>query len=271
MTSNNTTDGFAIAFLFHDNLELLSATLPRCLQALTAGSREHPDIILHCDGTPPDVAAQLPALADKWGVDELRLRRRSKQVASGDGSNNGHQRLMSTTARYLVVLEDDVVAYRTEVHFDPLSAIRDLFEAHPDVCAISTVADHANWSWKLRDLAPALAPGVRSTNRLSTHFIAYDLARFLPAARRFGAFEPDVFIDRDDHSYNWEDLVSHVATTGGRRIAFADGWPIDIFHCDRKVDDGSMYHTQDPVVKAQVLSELESTYRPDSVNAEVTP
>jgi hypothetical protein len=102
---------------------------------------------------------------------------------------------------------------------------------------------------------------------LSTHFIAYDVPRFSPAAERFGGFDLDVFIDRSDLSYNWEDLVSHVGTTGGRRIAFPESWPLDVYHCDRKIGQGSMYHTQRPEVKSEILAGLEERYRTAKVPA----
>jgi hypothetical protein len=256
---------FQIAFLFHDDVELLSRVLPRCLTTLTAGTRESYEVVLHCDGTPPDVFAQLPALAARWGVDELRWRRHARHMASGDPSNNGHRRLFTTRSPYLIVLEADVVAYRTEASFDPLTAIRQLFERHADVPVLSTVGDHWQWSWRLDDLGEPVEAGVRSTNRLSAHFIAYAMDRFLPVAARFGAFDLDVFIDREDLSYNWEDLVSHVGTTGGRRIAFADGWPLHVYHCDRKIDPGSMHHTRNRTIRINVLDELDAKYVPQSV------
>lgn len=253
---------FRIAFLFHTNLELLSQTLPLCVEALTAGTQESFEVMLHCDGTPPETVAQLAPLLAEWGVDEVRVRRRDRFVASGDGSNNGHRRLFDLRSPYLIVVEDDVVMYRTDPSFDALAACRRLFEQHPQVPALSKVSDYHQWSWKLEDRDDEIEPGVRSVNRLSTHFIAYDLRRFIPVADRFGGFDLDVFIDRDDLSYNWEDLVSHVGTTGERRIAFPEGWPLEVFHCDRKVALGSMHHTQDPGLKAQVLAELEQRFRP---------
>ena len=57
-----------------------------------------------------------------------------------------------------------------------------------------------------------------------------------------------------------EDLVSHVGTTGGRRIAFAEGWPLAVFHCDEKGQPGSMHHTRDPKVKLRVLTDLEARF-----------
>jgi len=123
---------------------------------------------------------------------------------------------------------------RDDDSFDVLAACRQLFERHPDVPVLSKVNDYDTWSWKLADRGPPIEPGVRSVNRLSTHFIAYDVARFVPVAERFGGFDLDVFIDRLDLSYNWEDLVSHVGVTGDRRIAFPEPWPLDVYHCDRK-------------------------------------
>lgn len=252
---------FRIAFLFHTNLQLLKTTLPRCLEALTASTKESFEVVLHCDGTSPEVAAALPALLAGWGVDELRIRRRDRFVASGDGSNNGHRRLFAQRSPYLIVIEDDVVMYRTEPSFDVLASCRRIFEDYPEVPALSKVDDYHQWSWALKDEGDEIEPGVRSVNRLSTHFIAYDVQRFTAVATRFGGFDLDVFIDRDDLSYNWEDLVSHVATTGGRRVAFPEGWPLKVFHCDRKRSSGSMYHTQDPRLKAQILLELEQRFR----------
>jgi hypothetical protein len=254
---------FQIGVLFHDNLDLLKETLPRCLRALTGVTRESYEVVLIADGTPADVAAELPALMAAWGIDELRIRRREQAVASGDGSNNGHRRFFPCRSPYLVVIEDDVVAYLTEPSFDALGACRDLFERHPDVPVLCRVDDVHQWSWPLVDRGLPIEPGVRSVNRLSTHLIAYDVARFTGPARRFGAFDLDVFIDRDDLSYNWEDLVSHVGTTGQRRIAFPASWPLHVFHCDRKREAGSMWHTQDPRVKAAVLAELNARFEAD--------
>lgn len=251
---------FRIACLFNRDVEVLERTLPRCLDALTGATRESFEVVVHGDGTPDDIAAHVLAQRGRWGIDELRFRTRERHVASGDASNNGHRRLFGGRARYLVVIEDDVWMHLTEPSFDVLRACRELFERHPDVPVIGKVDDHAVWAWKLDDLGPVIEPGVRSVNRVATHFIVYDLARFVPAATRFGAFEPDVFIDRGDLSYNWEDVVSHVGTTGGRRIAWPDSWPLNVFHCDRKVADGSMYNTQDPAVKHQVIDELESRF-----------
>lgn len=248
---------FTVACLFHRHLDVLERTLPRSLAALTDSTTEPFEVVLHCDGAPDDVAIEVLRRREEWGLDEVRLRRRDGQVASGDASNNGHRRLFGERSRYLIVIEDDVLVMRDEPSFDVLGACRAIFECHSDVPVICKLADHEAWAWTLRDVGPPIEPGIRSVNRVATHFIAYDTRRFRPVAERFGAFDLDVFVDREDWSYNWEDVVSHVATTGGRRIAWPDRWPLRVFHCDRKVAPGSMYNTQDPRVKLAVLDELE--------------
>lgn len=247
---------FRLVFLFHADLPVLERTLPACVEALTAGTRQTYEVVVHCDGTPPEVAGELLVRQERWGVDEVRFRSRRRFTASGDRSNNGHRRLFGGRSRYLVVVEDDVLVDRLDGSFDPLTAWRELFETHAGVVAACAMADHGDWAWALDDAGPPISPGVRSVNRVATHLVAYDRARFLPPAGRFGAFDLDVFVDREDLSYNWEDLVSHVGTTGGRRIAWPEGWPLRAHHCDRKVAAGSMHNTQDVRVKQAVLDHL---------------
>lgn len=247
---------FRIAFLFHQNLELLSRTLPQCVEALTASTRESYEIVLVADGSPPGVVHELIPLLPGWGVDELRVRDRRRGVASGDPSNNGHARMFDHPSPYLIVIEDDVLVFRTDPHFDVLAACRQLLARHPEIPVICRADDYDEWSWQLEDLGGEVEPGVRSVNRVSTHLIVYEMQRFVPVAGRFGGFELDVFVDREDLSYNWEDVVSHVGTTGGRRIAFPAAWPMSVFHCDRKVAPGSMHNTQDPRVKLHVFEQL---------------
>jgi hypothetical protein len=252
---------FTIACLFHRDLDLLRLTLPRCLDALTTGTTQSFDVVLHCDGTPPEVATALVAEQDKLGIREMRFRARSGPLASGDPSNNGHRRLVGAPTRYAIVFEDDIVMYRTEPAFDVLGAVRGVFERHPEVAVLCTVADSDQWAWRLEDLGEPVEDGISSVNRVATHFIAYDLVRFRQAAQRFGAFELDVFIDREDVSYNWEDLVSHIGVTGDRRIAFPRAWPLHVFHCDRKTATGSMHNTQDPRIKREVFGKIDDSFR----------
>jgi hypothetical protein len=86
----------------------------------------------------------------------------------------------------------------------------------------------------------------------------------VPTIRRasdsFGVHNLDLFIDRNDWSYNWEDFVSHVGTTGGNMILFPQAWPLRVFHCDEKIAPGSMFNTQDILVKTSVLDALDSRF-----------
>lgn len=247
---------FRLVCLFHQDLAVIDRTLPASLEALTAGTRETYEIVVHCDATPVEVGREMLDRQAAWGIDEIRFRSRRRFVAGGDASNNGHRRLFDGRSRFVVVLEDDVLVSRRDPSFDPLTAWRELFDGHPDVVAACAMADSGDWAWRLEDVGPPVTAGVRSVNRVATHLIVYDRSRFLAAAARIGAFDLDVFIDREDFSYNWEDLVSHVATTGGRRIACPEGWPLRAYHADRKVAPGSMHNTQDTRVKLAVLDHL---------------
>jgi hypothetical protein len=149
---SRTDPTFQIAFLFHDNLDLLGRVLPRCLDALTSGTAESYEVVLHCDGTPAEIAAKLPALAARWGVDEVRYRRRARFVSSGDRSTNGHRRLFATRSPYLIVIEDDVVAYRTESSFDPHDCLHRslgvVLNQTGVICLVRRVTPDRRWRWR---------------------------------------------------------------------------------------------------------------------------
>jgi len=58
---------FQIVFLFHADLALFERTLPRCLDALAAGTAETYEVVLQCDGTPPEIARGLVDCLAGWG------------------------------------------------------------------------------------------------------------------------------------------------------------------------------------------------------------
>ena len=100
---------------------------------------------------------------------------------------------------------------------------------------------------------------MRSVNRVVDQLIAYDTRRFAPVARRFGAFDRDAFVGVEGFEYQWENLASHVGTTGGRRIAFPEGWPVRVRHADLRQTPGSMHGTGDEDVKIRCYHRLAAT------------
>lgn len=250
---------FTLLCTFHSNTRLLERTLPLALRSLTQPTRHDYEMLLVADGSDEDViAGLLPRLAD-LDVDELRFRRRTRHLYSGVPSNNLHPSHFKGSSRYLVAFTDDAFIWKSDASFDVLDAAAQLFARHPEVVVASKVDDNDEWVWPLTDLGPEIEPGIRSVNRVVDHLIIYNTARFVPVARRFGAWDREIYVDRADLQYQWEDLVSHVATTGGRRIAYADAWPLRVFHCDRRIEAGSMYCTQDEDVKLACFDRLVAT------------
>jgi glycosyltransferase involved in cell wall biosynthesis len=250
---------FTLMCTFHDNARLLERTLPLTLRSLTQPTRHDFEVLLVADGSTNDTVARLlPRLAD-LGVDELRFRRRARNVYSGVPSNNLHPHHLKTTSPYQVSFTDDAFIWKSDDDFDVLDAAAQLFARHPEVVLISKVDDNEEWVWPLTSVGPDIEPGIRSVNRVVDHLIFYDTQRFLPVAQRFGGWDREIYVDRDDYQYQWEDLASHVATTGGRQIAYADAWPLRVAHCDLRVEPGSMYCTQDENVKLKCFDRLLET------------
>lgn len=86
--------------------------------------------------------------------------------------------------------------------------------------------------------------------------IAYDTACFAPMARRLGAFHRDTFVSREGSEYQWENLASHVGTSGDRKIAYPRRWPLRVRHSDLRNQPGSMHGTQDEDVKLTCFERL---------------
>lgn len=250
---------FTLLCTFHNSARLLEKTLPLAMRSLTQPTRHEFEVIVVADGSSEDtVRALVPRLKD-LGVDELRYRRRDRHVFSGVPSNNLHPNHLKATSPYVVSFTDDAFIWKSDEDFDVLDAATRLFEAHRQVVVVSKVDDNDEWVVPLSDVGPEIEPGIRSVNRVVDHLIVYDTSRFVPVAYRFGAWDREIYVDRDDFQYQWEDLVSHVATTGDRKIAYAASWPLRVFHCDLRVAPGSMYCTQDEDVKLGCFDRLVET------------
>lgn len=250
----------SIVIIFNRDFELLKKTLPQNIRTLGGTGKIAFEVILVADGSSQESLSEMLPWFYSMPIDELRVRRRDRHVASGAPSNNAHLHNFKINSPYLVVLEDDVVLFKTTEEFNPLEAIIALFKRHPNVTVITKMDDHENWAWQLTDLGPPIELGIRSVNRVATHFIAYETERFIKAIGYDHAFDLEQFIDRPDCFNNWEDIVSRAATTGGRRIAYPECWPLLGFHCDNKIAPGSPYNTQDPAIKMQRLEYLTTLY-----------
>lgn len=247
---------FTIACAFHDTSRLLERTLPLAIRSLTRPTRHQFEIVLVADRARDDVVARLLPRLDDLGVDELRFRRTHHHAFSGSPSNNFHGNTFVTTKPYLITFTDDTFISKSDEHFDVLDATVGIFERNPQVVLVSKVDDHDEWDWPLVDVAPELEPGVRSVNRVVDQLIAYDTRRFAPVAERLGAWQRDTYVSRADGEYQWENLASHVGTTGGRAIAYPETWPLRVRHADLRIQPGSMHGTQDEEVKIKCFDRL---------------
>lgn len=247
---------FTLACAFHDTPRLLEKTLPRAVAALTRPTRHDFEVLLVAERSTVEVTRDLlPRLAE-FGVDELRFRRTDRNAFSGAPSNNFHGHHFTTTSPYLVTFTDDTFIQKTDPSFDVLDAIAGTFQRHPELVLLSKVDDHDEWDWPLVDVGPDIEPGTRSVNRVVDQLIAYDTARFAPVARRFGAWERDTFVSQKGFEYQWENLASHVGTSGGRKIGYPQGWPLQVRHSDLRNQPGSMHGTQDEDVKLACFRRL---------------
>lgn len=250
---------FTLACAFHNTSRLLRRTLPLAIRSLTRPTRHEFEVVLVADRSSDDVVAELlPHLRD-LGIDELRFRRTSRHAFSGAPSNNFHGNHFITTNPYLITFTDDTFVLKTDDDFDVLDATAQIFERHPEVVLVSKVDDHEEWDWPLTDIGAEIEPGVRSVNRVVDQLIAYDTRRFAPVARRFGAWHRDTYAGHEGFEYQWENLASHVGTTGGRRIAHPGQWPLRVRHSDLRTQPGSMHGTQDEDVKLKCFERLLET------------
>jgi hypothetical protein len=247
---------FTIAYIVHGDVPLLDRVIPTTLDTLCRGTARSYDLVLVVDGadTAP-VGEILPRAHGQWGFDEVRLRWRERHRAGGDPSNNGHAHVLPAKGRYLITVEGDVVAFRTGAG-DVLDLIAQTFDACPDLALATRIDDHDCWQWQLEAVGEALAPGVRSVNRVASHFLVYDLERAASRLRAGGGVPADRFHDTADGWFNYEDWLSRTfARPAGPGIGFLDALPVRVFHCDRKTTPGSAHYLRDPETRLGVFEQ----------------
>lgn len=248
---------FTIAYVVHADLPLLDLTIPSTLDTLCGGTARSYDLVLVIDGADTAPVGELLTRArGVWGFDEVRVRSRSRHCAGGDPSNNGHAHLVCDKSRFLITVEGDVVAFRTVPGVDVLDLIARTFERCPEMALAYRMDDHDCWEWKLRDQGPPFAPGIRSVNRVASHFLVYDTTRARPVMARAGGIPGDRFHDGDGRWFNYEDWLSGTfAVPAGPGIGYLEDLPIEVYHCDRKLVDGSAYYQRDLATRLQIFEE----------------
>lgn len=244
---------FTIAFVVHDDVPLLERTVPTSIAALTQDTDHSYDLILVIDGAESAPVGEILGRAEAWGFDEVRLRRRSRHAAPGDPSNNGHLHLLPVKGRFLVSMEGDVVAFRCGGG-DPLHHIATVFTACPDLALATRIDDHDCWKWPLSDAGPVLAAGVRSVNRVASHFLVFDVARASRTIWQTGGPPAGSFYDGDACWFNYEDWLSHIfAAPIGPGIGYLDQLPLRIYHCDEKTESGAPTYTKNLHTRLRVF------------------
>lgn len=253
--------GFSICFIGHDEFELMERTLRHNVKEICSNTNETYELVLHIDGAEV-LNNQFEKIrwASQANLDEIRLHFHNRRKATGDGSNNGHFHVLNPKFEYLVSFESDIVLFvNNHVGFDLLREIRDLFERNSELFVLTRMDDTDEWVWKLEDVGPEFEKGLRSVNRVSSHFLVYHTARCLQHMKDSSInFNYNMFYDNGgpDH-FNYEDWVSK---TFVGHIGFIEKLPIRVFHCDKKIHPQSLYYTKDPVVKMNEFNRLIKLY-----------
>lgn len=249
---------FTIAFIGHGEFDLMRKTIPLNIRSLTSNTKERFQTLLILDGAEKYSYKDFSDEMFGIGIDEIRVRSRARNVASGDPSNNGHYHLLSDRTPYLISLESDIALFNTSETFDVLLELKMLFQRHEELAVATRMDDHSCWVWKQEEVGSEFEDGIKSVNRVSSHFLAYDVER---ARKVLGRVPIDTFHDTKNDWFNYEDLISErFARPQGTGIAYLDSFPIRCFHCDEKEYSGSPFYTKDSKRKMQIFDDLQCKY-----------
>lgn len=244
---------FSIVFICAGGYEYFSEILPNNLQTLCENTAETYDVKLFLDGVENYDVNPYIELARQYGIDEVILRSRKNHCATGDPSNNAHVHVFSTQTRYLLTFESDVAIFKTDRTADILYQIRTYFEENDNLYLATRVDDYDEWMEKLVFYPTDLAKGIRSVNRVSSHFLVYDTFRcsdFYKMKKPYSRYD---FYDSDSKWYNYEDMISQTfAAPVGPGIGFLNNLPIRVYHCDKKIAPTSNIYTKDPLIKKKI-------------------
>lgn len=248
---------FTIAYLVHADVPLLRRTIPATLDALCRNTRRSYDLVLVVDGAETAPTQEILSLAHAtWGFDEVRLRWRERHRAAGDQANNIHTHFVTDKSRFLITIEGDVAAFRVREEADVLNEIAETFDRCPQLALAQRIDDHDCWQWQLKDVGRPLGTGLRSVNRISSHFLVYDTNRARPVMRQAGGIPGNRFHDDESRWFNYEDWLSRTfAQPEGPGIGFLDDLPIRVYHCDEKIALESAHYRRDLETRLRVFEQ----------------
>lgn len=250
---------FTIAFVCHDGIDILKKTLPQNINSLCKFTNETYDLLLVIDGVETVNYKPLIDLAFSYGINEVRMRTRVKNCATGDPSNNGHYHLFSNKTKYLISFEEDVALFNLNYSFDILHNLKILFENHSDMCLASKMDDHDCWVWKLKNVGVPFEAGYPRVNRVSSHFLVYDTQRCDKMLSISKFKKIDLFFDNGNSWLNYEDFLSkNFAKNSSSMICNLDAFPIKVFHCDSKINKSSPYYTKSKEAKINIFNDIKN-------------
>lgn len=237
---------FTVAFIASDGTyEYFEKTLKNNIEVLCSNTTESYDLVMFLDGLERIEYGRYIELAKECGIGEVRLRNRTINCASGDGANNPHMHLISEETKYLVTIEADIAVFKTK-DCDILRSIRELFEINPNLCVATRIDDYDCWQEKMCFLEHNIGQGLRSVNRVSSHFLVYDTKRCCQFVSSVGGWPLSGMYDTGNTWYNYEDRVGKTFRfPDGPGIGFIDSIPFKVYHCDEKIEVGSPFYKRD--------------------------
>ena len=264
---------FTIVFICGGGYDYFHEILENNIHVLCDNTKESYDLVMFLDGIDNYDYEPYIKLAKKCHIDEVILRSRKNNCATGDPSNNAHMHGFSTKTKYLVTIESDVAIFKIQKDFDILHQIRKTFEMNQNLHLLTRIDDYECWKEKLVFMPKNLCKGIYSVNRVSSHFLIYDTHRCRKIFEKslYSLYE---FYDDENEWYNYEDMISKLFIyPKGPGIGFLYSFPIRVFHCDEKKYPGSAFYKRDTVTKLRVFEQrkwetldLRNLYEVRSIN-----
>lgn len=238
-----------ICFISHEDSVVLQKTLYHNLNFLLRDNIEKQyniEIIILSSDSSTMNNKKIIEFSNMFNIDEIRIRNNNLKY-SGDPSNDSHMHLLQLNTDYLITIESDVliVPYK-DINFSLKDIISDI-----DQYSLGLgykISDYNCWVWELEKESESISKGVYSVNRVSSHFLIYNIPVFKNKISTDSLFKDDY-----TNLYNYEDKISKLFTEQNNKIAFFEKWPIEVWHCDKKTEEGSLYYTKDNNLKLEII------------------